>query len=80
MLHLVNYLSLATVSCGPTIPSLCVHVSIVVLAVYSLLSASMSKNLMSYLVCAQDFKKKERELKNKEDELRKKELVTLRNF
>lgn len=79
MLHIVYYLSLATVSCGPTIPSFCVHVSIV-LAVYSLLSASMSKNLMSYLVCAQDFKKKERELKNKEDELRKKELVILRNF
>jgi hypothetical protein len=40
----------------------------------------MAKNLMSHLVCVQDFKKKERELKNKEDELRKKELVTLGNF
>ena len=35
---------------------------------------------MSNFVCVQDFKKKERELKNKEDELRKKELVTLGNF
>lgn len=40
----------------------------------------MAKNLMSNFVCVQDFKKKERELKNKEDELRKKELVTLGNF
>lgn len=40
----------------------------------------MSENLMAYLLCVQDIKKKERELKNKEDELRKKELVTLRNF